>query len=191
MLGLVLSMMKNSALSTILLVGAIAIISPAQAKSRAVRFSQAPDSVKQVIRAYISEELPGRELLRLKSEKAGGRRIYEAVIGGWRDRVELELDQSGRILETVRVIALEKTPAAIRQAAAKVALDGKIKTVAWQRNARRESYAITIVNRGGREHDVTVGPDGIVLDDADDDDRKGIGSKAAKKSKLAAAFDRH
>jgi len=164
-----------------LLAAAVAVLTPtAQAKKHSSRSSRIPKNVQRVVQAFISEELPGGRVRRISPEKERGTRIFEAVVSDGKKTFELDIDAAGRVLELQRKLREAELPKNVRASLARITADpeqgGTIKDIEWSRTARRESYAITLINRRGREFDLALGPDGQAIrdddrDDDDDDDR--------------------
>jgi uncharacterized membrane protein YkoI len=146
----------------------------------AVAFDQLPAAVQKAVqKAY-----PGAEVTKCVKETEEGKTLYEVELESGKLEAELELDATGKVLETEteEEIALDQLPEAVRDAAQKLVKGGELLEAERIVEGGKTTYEVEVqcgavilelgMNRSGNVLSIEVEDedDDAEGDDAEDDD---------------------
>ena len=146
--------------TTIALTGCLAVMGSAMAQEKKIKRSDLPAAVEKIV----AEQNKGATIRGFSEEKEKGKTTYElqmTVNGHSRD---LQMDESGVVIEVEEQVALEALPTEVRTGLQAKAGKGRItKVESITKGDRLVAYEAQ-VDTAGKKSELQVGTDGKPLD---------------------------
>ena len=147
--------MKTTTVISVMMFGAFA----AQAQDKPIDRSKLPPAVA----ATADRETSGSEVKRYLTEREHGQMFYEVETIKEGHTRDLEIAKDGALVEVEEEVAFDTLPAAVKASLTAKANDGSVKKVeSLTKRGRLVAYE-AVVEKGGRRHEVQVGPAGETL----------------------------
>lgn len=128
------------------------------------------DKAPPAVQAAVKKALGGNALDKLSKEDEDGQARYVAEFKADGVEHEVEISESGEVVEEEQDIDVAKLPDAVKRAVMKKHPGAKIAEAALKMAGGKTSYEVEIT-AGGKSHEVNVSEDGTISPDKADDDK--------------------
>lgn len=141
----------------------VATIAPAQEKID-------PDKIPKKVLDALKTKFPKAEILKCTKEKEGGNIIYDLECKQEGRKCEADIKEDGTILNYEKEIGAKDLPEAVTKAVDKKYPNATLKEVmeiteVKEDKEKLEGYEITLVTADKKNVEVTVAPDGKILEE--------------------------
>ncbi len=141
-----------------LLVAAI-LLSGCALLSKEVKFEDVPAAAQKVIQQHTA----GGTVKKITCEKEDEKHFYKVEYDKDGRQHELEVDDTGKILEMEKILNMEDLPAPVRKTVETESAGGEIKELALETEGDKTFYEVEF-EKGGKDHEVKISEDGKVLE---------------------------
>jgi hypothetical protein len=142
------------------LTGCLAVVGSARAQEKKIKRTDLPPAVEKTV----AEQSKGATIRGFSQEQEKGQTTYELQMTVNGHGKDVEMDQSGAVIEVEEQVALEALPTDVRTGLQAKAGKGRItKVESITKKDRLVAYEAQ-VDTGGKKSEVQVGADGKPLD---------------------------
>jgi uncharacterized membrane protein YkoI len=140
---------------------------PSRADEEKIPLDKVPAKVKEAIKA----KFPAAELVSAEKEKEDGKTVFEVVIKNAGQKIEVIVDETGKIVAIEKVIAVKDLPKPVVEALEKKYPKATIKKVEEVLKGDKTTYELRIES-GGKTLEVTFDSTGKFLEEEVQKDKK-------------------
>lgn len=126
--------------------------------SKQVKLEDVPAAAQKVIQEHT---LDGTDK-KITREKEDGKHFYKVEYNKDGRKHELQVDDTGKILETEEILTMEDLPNVVKETVKKESAGAEIKELALETEGDETFYEVEF-EKDGKEHEVKISKDGSVL----------------------------